>query len=84
MANENCLFGMECPQCGSEGGFRIDIKCTAYVTDDGVDECSLQHCDWEDDAYCECVDCGHGAKVATFREASRQKAAQAAKEESDD
>lgn len=62
--NTNCLEGMRCPKCKSIEPFRITAKCTATVYDSGVDE--TEEFEWEDDDYCECVECKHAATVKDF------------------
>lgn len=36
MANTNCLAGMKCPRCNSEGPFKIAVSIMAMVHDSGV------------------------------------------------
>lgn len=67
MANGNCLGGMACPECGSEGPFEIVSNVWAVVCDDGVQ--SVSQAEWEDDAACRCTACSHGADVKAFRHA---------------
>ncbi len=64
MPNDNCLAGMACPQCGSDGPFSITGTATFVVYDDGTD---LEYfgLEWDDDAYCGC-NCGHDATVTDF------------------
>lgn len=66
MANTNCLAGMACPKCKSEGPFKITCTTYATVADKGViDVLDFQ---WGDDDNCECVECGHvGGQVKDFR-----------------
>jgi len=66
MSNENCLAGLRCPNCGSYGPYRIEIKTLATVTDDGTDE--YEGADWEDESFCGCIDCSHDGKVADFKD----------------
>lgn len=63
--NTNCLEGMRCPKCGSEGPFAIEAKAVFEVHDDGT-EC-YRDVEWEDDSFCECMDCGHWALVENFK-----------------
>lgn len=66
MSNENCLFGMRCPKCGSYEPFGIDCKAIFIVHDDGT----MQHddVDWEDGSYCYCRKCDESGKVEDFKE----------------
>lgn len=63
--NTNLLKGMKCPQCGSEGPFRIRLKGWATVHDDHVtnyDEISFQ-----DDAMAYCIACEFGRTVQDLK-----------------
>lgn len=66
--NENCLEGMACPKCGSEGPFHITCVCTAKVYDDGVSE-TTDH-EWDSNSVCYCEKCGTAASVGAFRKIS--------------
>lgn len=63
--NGGCLEGMQCPKCGSFGPFKIGIHTIAEVCDEGVEDEPGDH-EWEDDSYCECMDCDCSGTVATF------------------
>jgi len=65
MPNDNCLIGMACPECKSQGPFDIECKSTFTVWDDGTD---LEYTgpDWEDDSPCSCRQCNHEGTVADF------------------
>lgn len=68
MANSNCLEGIACPACGQEECFRIAIKTTVLVYDDGTEEDNLAgDTEWDDTSYCECRDCGHHGVVKDFK-----------------
>ena len=67
MTNENCLRGMRCPHCGSEGPFGIAIDAVYLVSDDGVEE-QLGDNDWDAASYCECRACGNAQTVGAFYE----------------
>ena len=73
--NENCLFGMACPACGSAGPLRMSLMVTITMSDDGMDD-SWTFSDWTDESWCTCVECGCHALVKNFRnpEARRQAA----------
>lgn len=64
MPNTGCLEGFCCPECGSEGPFDIEITTTARVYDSGA--CDTTDHEWDDDSPCECVECGHAARVEDF------------------
>ena len=44
MKNDNCLKGVECPHCGSQGPFRVPVRVhgDALVSDDGIEEISAE------------------------------------------
>lgn len=68
--NENCLAGMECPECGNFDVFDIMVKQERYVkvTDDGTDSFAFEgDIEWDGHSACRCVACGHEATVAEFR-----------------
>ena len=67
MANENCLEGMRCPKCRSEGPFRIVATCWVEVHDNGIEH-SYDH-EWEDLSSCICADpgCLYIGKVGGFK-----------------
>jgi hypothetical protein len=62
--NDNCLIGMQCPQCCSLGPFEIDVITTLTVHDDGTGDAS--GAEWEDENRCQCSNCKHSATVADF------------------
>lgn len=64
MANTNCLQGMQCPECESEGPFRIVAEATFEVCDDGTEP--IGDVEWDDDAHCQCAMCSHSGTVADF------------------
>lgn len=68
MPNENCLIGMKCPECGSEGPFKISVRAWATVHDDGTDE--DEAVEWDDDSACICKEygCSFRGKVRDFKE----------------
>lgn len=65
MTNSNCLEGMACPICGSEGPFEIAIDTVYLVDDEGTQE-QLGDSTWDNDSYCGCRECSHSAKVSDF------------------
>ncbi len=66
MANENCLEGLWCPNCGSDGPFEIHVKAWVKVYDDGTG--AYSDVAWLDSDNIVCCCCHHGAIVADFRE----------------
>lgn len=70
MANSNCLEGMRCPKCGSEGPFRIEVRVMAMVHDDGTDLLDGDT-EWDKDSSCVCGEskCEHFGTVEEFTSA---------------
>ena len=64
--NDNCLAGMACPECKSEGPFRIEISVLVTVGDDGFDYSDAGDSGWTDKSRCACVECDHAATVGDF------------------
>lgn len=62
--NENCLQGMECPECGSLGEFLIHAECVASVDDDGVE--AATDYEWDYEARCTCLSCRFRGIVKDF------------------
>jgi len=66
--NENCLAGMLCPRCGSEGPFAIESNCTMEWEDDGSDDDSDSDSpEFSDNAECICKECGLNRKIEAFK-----------------
>ena len=66
MANTNCLEGMCCPKCESEGPFDIEAKSLFLeVTDDGTN--FSEDVEWDDESFCRCCECGREGTVADVR-----------------
>ena len=66
MSNTNCLQGMKCPKCDSEGPFEIEISSIFLVSDEGVGE-QLGDNEWTLQSYCGCRDCPHFGTVGSFK-----------------
>ena len=66
MPNTNLLKNTRCPNCGSEGPFRIAIEATALVHDDGTDE--VEWVSWHPESWCQCQggDCDYEGTAAEF------------------
>lgn len=64
LANDNCLKGFKCPDCGSLGPFAIVSTVVAIVNDDGVNE--YLETEWNEDSPCQCVECTHEDIVSHF------------------
>jgi len=69
--NDNCLEGMKCPNCGSEGPFRINGTACFIVHDDGTDE--YNEVEWQDNDFCGCVNCNYDGKVIDFCVSEQQR-----------
>ena len=70
--NTNCLKGIQCPECGSEGPFRIDVSTTVTMHDDGWDE-NVSDTTWEDHSWCCCDACDCVGVVADFKQQETNK-----------
>lgn len=66
MTNDNCLAGMRCPACGSEGPFYIECIAVFLVFDSGTDD-HYSGVDWSNDSHCDCDECSHHGTVEDFR-----------------
>lgn len=64
--NTNCLEGMACPKCQSEGPFWINAKLDILMHDDGHDT-DGGDTEWDGESACTCKECQHGGTVADFR-----------------
>jgi len=64
MSNTNCLEGIACPKCESEGPFHIQAESLFSVSDDGTFE--FGEVLWKDDSTIVCRDCGHRGTVREF------------------
>ena len=70
MASTNCLQGIQCPQCGSEGPFYITVETLVLMRDDGSwDEYTGDSDDWGEWSYIRCSneDCESEGTVREFR-----------------
>ncbi len=67
MANNNCLDGLRCPNCGSDEPFRIQVTQTVLMYDQGSEDDDMGgHMEWDESSYCECHECNDGATVKDF------------------
>ena len=68
--NENCLAGMKCPSCGSEGPFEIEVVTMVTMHDDGSDDYHHKGraLDWGPHSACECGECGYSGQAHNFKE----------------
>ena len=65
MSNRNCLVGLACPQCGSEGPFGIVARVAVVVFDSGTDGLAGD-VEWGQDSVISCRDCCFEATVKDF------------------
>jgi hypothetical protein len=66
MANTNCLAGIRCPECGSEGPFIIEVTQQVVMSDDGSEDYCPLH--WDEESYMQCVECDFDGTAADFKE----------------
>jgi hypothetical protein len=65
MPNQNCLKGMQCPQCRSRGPFGIVGTALFEVHDDGSNE--FTDLEWSDLDSCTCRGCNTRGQVRDFQ-----------------
>jgi hypothetical protein len=67
--NENCLAGLQCPECGALQPFDITVRHDMRVFDHGTgpDNPIDNDIQWDDDSRCRCIGCGYTDTVADFR-----------------
>ena len=68
--NTNCLDGMQCPRCKSNGPFKIRATAFFTVTDDGTAE--FDDLEYDDSNYCCCPECDEDGTVADFQARGQQ------------
>jgi len=69
MPNENCLAGMKCPECESEGPFDIEVVTMVTMHDDGSEDCKVgDGMDWGPKSACACQRCSYSGEADDFRE----------------
>lgn len=73
MKNKNCLAGMACPHCKSQGPFSIQVHCIAQVRDDGI-EITSEHT-WDDSSFVSCDNCYGCGDVHDFTVKNQKKKA---------
>ena len=63
--NTNCLIGIKCPDCGSEGPFIIEVRTQVLMTDDGSEDCDSDH-HWDSLSYMRCYECDRDGQASEF------------------
>jgi len=66
MPNTNILEDMQCPKCGNEESFLIEITQVKRVRDNGTDEVPGYGPEWDNDSACECTACKFQGEVREF------------------
>jgi len=66
--NHNCLKGLACPQCESDGPFFVVATAEFEVHDDGTSE--FTDVEWDDSSAIRCP-CGRRGIVGDFHKAGR-------------
>ena len=66
MPNQTLLAGMACPDCGSEGPFRIDCRQTLTIHDDSAGDEENGDVTWSDGSFCQCLCCPRAGLVRDF------------------
>ena len=65
MANTNCLVGIRCPSCGSEGPFIIEATVQVVMSDEGS-EYGEGDLHWDEESYMRCAECDFDGTAADF------------------
>jgi hypothetical protein len=65
MTNTNVLEGMQCPECKSDGPFRIRAYVLVLMDDDGTLD-DLSGSEWDCDSQCECEACDHSGTIKDY------------------
>jgi len=71
MNNHNCLEGIKCPICGSEGPFIIEVRTQVMMFDDGSDDYTSD-IHWDGDSYMRCYRCDEDGPARHFRTPTTQ------------
>lgn len=72
MPNENCLAGIRCLNCGSEGPFKIHCMSWFEVHDDGTE--GHEEVEWHDGSSCLCIMCSCLSTVGENRVENQERA----------
>lgn len=64
--NDNCLEGMKCPKCSSEGPYKILGVAWFLVDDDGTYD--FDDVDWDDNTECKCTECNFLGITYNFKQ----------------
>jgi len=64
--NTNCLRGIACPECKSEGPFVITVQTNVLMEDDGWSETTGDSDEWGSWSYIRCDKCDAHGFVSEF------------------
>jgi hypothetical protein len=67
MANENCLNGIQCPSCKSDGPFTIETSCIGVWVDDGIGGEDCSGFEYDGGSNITCMECDATGIVDQFR-----------------
>jgi len=62
--NENCMAGLQCPDCGNSEALRVVAMVVAKITDEGVE--AVQDFSYDDDSLTICCRCDRKAFFRAF------------------
>jgi hypothetical protein len=65
MTNTNCLEGLQCPECASDGPMWMTVVARFLMYDDGAEE--HEDIELSDTGLCECAKCGYTDRADRFR-----------------
>ena len=71
MSNTNCLEGVRCPECGSEGPFIVEVRQQVRMYDEGTEEVEGD-IHWDDGAYMRCEACDFDGTAVDFSKEGAQ------------
>jgi hypothetical protein len=60
------IFGIACPQCGSDADLKIEITTWVDVSPDGTIDNGYADHEWDDRSRCFCSACGLSGLVSLF------------------
>lgn len=63
--NTNCLIGIKCPSCGSEGPFIIEVRTQVLMYDNGSEDCDSDN-HWDSLSYMRCYECDRDGQAREF------------------
>ena len=69
--NNNCLEGIKCPKCGSEGPFIVEVRVQVLMHDEGSEDCNSDN-HWDGNSYMRCYMCDADGLAKDFNTTTTQ------------